>query len=306
VGSHAGYLIGDHMEKIIESDVSVIIPAYNEAHNIGKMVAHILVLHPDFEIIVIDDGSTDGTGEIAGEAGAIVYKHPYNIGNGAAIKSGIRIASGQVLVFMDADGQHDPADLGQLIQHFPEFDMVVGARPEGTQDSKIRALGNRIYNCLTSYVTNFAIRDLTSGFRAVKSDLARNLLYLLPNTHSYPTTLTLGMLRSGKSVKYVKINAQSRKTGKSDIRIIRDGVRFSMIIVRICTFYSPLKVFLPTSVGLFLVGLAYYGYTFFTAGRFTNMSALLFTTSILIFMLGLISEQISQMRFEKSEGDRFV
>ena len=294
------------MEKMREFDVSVIIPAHNEVHNIGKMVSHILALHPDFEIIVIDDGSTDGTGELAGEAGAIVYKHPYNIGNGAAIKSGIRIASGQVLVFMDADGQHDPADLDQLLQHFPEFDMVVGARPKGEQASKVRALGNRIYNRLASYVTNFPIQDLTSGFRAMKSDLARHLLYLLPNTYSYPTTLTLGMLRSGKSVKYVKINIQSRKVGKSDINIVKDGVRFFMIIVRICTFYSPLKIFLPISMCLFLTGLAYYGYTFFTSGRFTNMSALLFTTSILIFMLGLISEQISQMRFEKSEGDRFV
>ena len=214
------------MEKMEESDVSVIIPAHNEVRYIGNVVSNILVLHPDFKIIVIDDGSTDGTGDVAGEAGAIVYRHPYNIGNGAAIKSGIRLASGRVLVFMDADGQHDPGDLDRLIQHFPEFDMVVGARPEGTQDSKIRALGNRIYNRLASYVTNFAIRDLTSGFRAVKSDLARNLLYLLPNTYSYPTTLTLGLLRSGKSLKYVKINIQSRKTGKSDIRIIKDGVRF--------------------------------------------------------------------------------
>jgi glycosyltransferase involved in cell wall biosynthesis len=294
------------MEKTRESDISVIIPAHNEAHNVGQLVTHILALHPDFEIIVIDDGSTDGTGDVAREAGAIVYRHPYNIGNGAAIKSGIRIASGQVLVFMDADGQHDPADLEQLLQHFPEFDMVVGARPGGAQESKLRALGNRIYNKLASYVTNFPIQDLTSGFRAVKSDLARNLLYLLPNTYSYPTTLTLGMLRSGKSVKYIRINVKPRKVGKSDINVIKDGVRFFMIIVRICTFYSPLKVFLPTSVCLFLIGLAYYAYTFFTSGRFTNMSALLFTTSILIFMLGLISEQISQMRFEKSEGDKFI
>ena len=294
------------MEKTRESDISVIIPAHNEAHNVGQLVTHILALHPDFEIIVIDDGSTDGTGDVAREAGAIVYRHPYNIGNGAAIKSGIRIASGQVLVFMDADGQHDPADLEQLIQHFPEFDMVVGARPGGAQESNIRALGNRVYNKLASYVTNFPIQDLTSGFRAMKSGLARNLLYLLPNTYSYPTTLTLGMLRSGKSVKYIRINVKPRKVGKSDINVIKDGVRFFMIIVRICTFYSPLKVFLPTSVCLFLIGLAYYAYTFFTSGRFTNMSALLFTTAILIFMLGLISEQISQMRFEKSEGDRFV
>jgi glycosyltransferase involved in cell wall biosynthesis len=294
------------MEKTRELDISVIIPAHNEAHNIGQLVSHILALHPDFEIIVIDDGSTDGTGDVAREAGAIVYRHPYNIGNGAAIKSGVRIASGQVLVFMDADGQHDPADLDQLIENFPEFDMVVGARPGGAQESKIRALGNRIYNKLASYVTNFQVHDLTSGFRAMKSDLARNLLYLLPNTYSYPTTMTLGMLRSGKSVKYIRINVKPRKVGKSDINVIKDGVRFFMIIVRICTFYSPLKVFLPTSVCLFLIGLAYYAYTFFTSGRFTNMSALLFTTSILIFMLGLISEQISQMRFEKSEGDRFV
>jgi glycosyltransferase involved in cell wall biosynthesis len=294
------------MEKLRESDISVIIPAYNEVHNIGRLVSHILALHPDFEIIVIDDGSTDGTGDAAGEAGAVVYRHPYNIGNGAAVKSGVRIASGQVLVFMDADGQHEASDLDKLIQYFPEFDMVVGARPKGEQGSRFRAMGNRIYNYLASYVTNFPIQDLTSGFRAIKSDLARNLLYLLPNTYSYPTTMTLGILRSGKSVKYVNINIRSRKRGKSEIRIVKDGIRFFMIIIRICTFYSPLKVFLPMSMILFLTGLFYYGYTFFSSGRFTNMSALLFTTSILIFMLGLISEQISQMRFEKSEGDRFI
>ena len=289
-----------------ESEFSVIIPAYNEVEHIGDVVSRILALHPDFEVIVIDDGSTDGTGKVAREAGAIVYRHPYNIGNGAAIKSGIRIASGSVLVFMDADGQHQPADIDQLIQYFPAFDMVVGARSEGTQASKLRELGNRVYNRLASYVTNFRILDLTSGFRAIKSNLARNLLYLLPNTYSYPTTMTLGMLRSGKSVKYLTIDVQPRKTGNSKIHILKDGVRFFMIIVRICTFYSPLKIFLPVSAVLFLVGLLYYGYTFFASGRFTNMSALLFTTSILIFMLGLISEQISQMRFEKSEGDRFV
>lgn len=294
------------MEKMNESDVSVIIPAHNEARHVGHMVSWILTHHPNFEIIVIDDGSTDGTGDTAREAGAIVYRHPYNMGNGAAIKSGVRIASGRVLVFMDADGQHDPEDLAKLLQYFPEFDMVVGARSKYAQGSRMRALGNRIYNRLASYVTNFKIKDLTSGFRAVKAELARNLLYLLPNTYSYPTTLTLGMVRSGKSVKYVNIDVRPRKTGKSDIQIVKDGVRFFMIIVRICTFYSPLKVFLPMSVGLFLTGICYYAYTFFTSGRFTNMSALLFTTSILVFMLGLISEQISQMRFEKSEGDRFV
>ena len=209
-----------------ETEFSVIIPAYNEVEHIGDLVSDIKARHADFEVIVIDDGSTDGTGKVAREAGAIVYRHPYNIGNGAAIKSGVRIASGRVLVFMDADGQHRTTDLEQLIQYFPEFDMVVGARSEKTQESKLRELGNRVYNRLASYVTNFRILDLTSGFRAIKSDLARNLLYLLPNTYSYPTTMTLGMLRSGKSVKYVRIDAQPRKTGKSEIHILKDGVRF--------------------------------------------------------------------------------
>ena len=294
------------MEKTRESDISVIIPAHNEAHNIGQLVAHILALHPDFEIIVIDDGSTDGTGDAAREAGAIVYRHPYNIGNGAAIKSGIRIASGQIMVFMDADGQHDPEDLNKLIEHIPEFDMVVGARPKGDQASWVRSFGNRIYNRLASYVSKFNIQDLTSGFRAIKSDIAHNLLYLLPNTYSYPTTLTLGVLRTGRSVKYVPVKNQARKMGKSEVKIVRDGVRFFMIIIKICGLYSPLRIFFPVSFVMFYLGLGHYLYTFLTSGRFTNMSALLFTTSILIFMMGLISEQISQMRFERSEGDKFV
>ena len=288
-----------------KTEVSIIIPAYNEAQTIGKIVSDIRAIHPDFEIIVIDDGSSDGTGAVASDAGAMVYKHPYNIGNGAAIKSGIRIASGQVMVFMDADSQHDPEDLKKLIEHIPGFDMVVGARPKGEQASWIRAIGNSIYNRLASYVTKFRVEDLTSGFRAIKSDMAHNLLYLLPNTYSYPTTLTLGMIRAGRSIKYVRVKVLARETGKSSVKIVRDGVRFFMIITKICTLYSPLRIFLPISFGVFCTGLGYYLYTFFTAGRFTNMSALLFTTSILIFMLGLISEQISQMRFEKSEGNKF-
>ena len=289
-----------------KTEVSIIIPAYNEAQTIGKVISDIRALRPDFEIIVIDDGSSDGTGTVASDEGAMVYKHPYNIGNGAAIKSGIRIASGQIMVFMDADGQHDPEDIKKLIEHIPEFDMVVGARPKGDQASWVRALGNRGYNRLASYVSNFNIQDLTSGFRAIKSDIAHNLLYLLPNTYSYPTTLTLGVLRTGRSIKYVRIQSQARKMGKSEVKIVRDGVRFFMIITKICALYSPLRIFLPISFMMFCLGLGHYLYTFLTSGRFTNMSALLFTTSILIFMLGLISEQISQMRFERSEGDRFV
>ena len=284
--------------------VSIIIPTYNEAQNIGDVIKEIKMLYPDFEIVVINDGSTDDTGAVAKDAGALVYSHPYNIGNGAAVKSGIRFASGKILVFMDADGQHNPKDIAKLLEYFPDFDMVVGARPKGHHASWGRALGNWIYNRLASYVAKFPIKDLTSGFRAVKSDIAHNFLYLLPNTYSYPTTLTLGVLRSGRSVKYLPINTKKRKRGNSKIRIFQDGVRFFLIITKICALYSPLRIFLPISFIMFLLGLIWYLYTYFAQGRFTNMSALLFTTSVLIFLMGLISEQICQMRFERSEGDK--
>lgn len=284
-------------------DVTVIIPAFNEAATIANLVSRILEKYPEFEVLVVDDGSSDLTAECAREAGATVFSHPYNIGNGAAVKTGIRNASGAVLVFMDGDGQHQPDAIDDLLVHVGEYDMVVGSRTIGDQASIGRALGNKVYNWLASYVAKFKIEDLTSGFRAVKSEIARSLLYLFPNTYSYPTTITLGVLRGGRSVKYVPIRVKPRKSGSSQIQLLRDGIRFFMIILRICTLFSPLRVFLPVSLGVFSLGLSYYAYTFFAWGRFTNMSALLFTTSVLIFMMGLISDQICQMRFDRSEGE---
>lgn len=283
--------------------VSVILPAVNEAETIGNLVSGIKRLYPDFEVVVINDGSIDNTAEVAQKAGAHVYSHPYNIGNGAAIKSGIRVASGDILVFMDADGQHDPADIAGLLKHMPDYDMVVGARSVKDQASVGRAIGNKLYNWLASYVAKFRIQDLTSGFRAIKAKIARSLLYLIPNTYSYPTTLTLCVLRSGWALKYIPIKIKRRSAGKSSIRIIRDGVRFFMIITKICTLYSPLRIFLPVSFTIFMTGFLYYMYTLITYGRFTNMSALLLTTSIIVFMMGLISEQICQMRYERREAD---
>lgn len=289
-----------------DSKVSIIIPAYNEAQVIGDVIRKIMDLYPDFEIIVINDGSSDDTGTVAIDAGAIVYSHPYNIGNGAAMKSGVRIASGEILVLMDGDGQHDPEDIGKMLEYFPAYDMVVGARTKGHHSSWARALGNNIFNWLATYVSKFSVKDLTSGFRVIKSEIAHNLLYLLPNTYSYPTTLTLGTLRNGRSIKYVSLDIMARKKGKSKIRLFRDGIRFFMIITKICALYSPLRIFLPVSFLMFVTGLSYYAYTFVVWHRFTNMSALLLTTSIIIFMMGLVSEQISQMRFDRSEGDRFI
>jgi glycosyltransferase involved in cell wall biosynthesis len=284
-----------------EFKISVIIPAYNEVSTIGDIVSKIRTLYPDFEIIVINDGSTDETADVAKRAGAKVYSHPYNIGNGAAIKSGIRTASGDILVFMDADLQHNPEDIAVMLNYFPDYDMVVGSRSKKDQTSLGRALGNKIYNWLASYVAKFDVQDLTSGFRAIKSDIAKQFLYLLPNSYSYPATLTLGVLRTGRALKYIPITVKVRKAGKSNINIFKDGVRFFMIIVKICTLFSPFRIFLPVSLFMFCLGLSYYMYTFFAWRRFTNMSALLFTTSIIIFMMGLISEQICQMRFERRE-----
>ena len=207
---------------------------------------------------------------------------------------------------MDGDGQHNPQDIARLLEYFPEFDMVVGARSLSDQASLGLALGNKIYNWFAYYVAKFSIKDLTSGFRAVKSNVARNFLYLLPNTYSYPTTLTLGTLRSGMSVKYVPVRIKKRETGTSNIKMVSDGVRFFMIITRICTLYSPMRVFLPVSFVMFLLGVANYIYTFIMRSSFTNMSVFLFVTAIIIFMMSLISEQICQMRFERRGADRRV
>ena len=289
-----------------ETRVSIIIPAYNESGNIENIVSDIKVLYPAYEIIVINDGSTDNTAAEAQRAGAKVFSHPYNIGNGAAIKSGIRVATGDILVFMDGDGQHSPEAIASLIEHIPQYDMVVGARSTGDQASLGRALGNKAYNWFASYVAKFPIKDLTSGFRAVKSNIAKSFVYLLPNTYSYPATITLGVLRGGMSVKYVPIKMRKRKTGKSNLKIVHDGVRFFMIITKICTLYSPMRVFLPVSFLMFMLGVINYLYTFIMRSRFTNMSVFLFVTGIIIFMMSLISEQICQMRFERRATDRPV
>jgi hypothetical protein len=192
-----------------------------------------------------------------------------------------------------------------MLQYLPDYDMVVGARSKKSQVSLFRGIGNRMLNWLAGYVAKFKVQDLTSGFRAVKAEIANSLLYLLPNTYSYPTTMTLGVLRNGRSLKYLPVKVQKRRKGKSNISIFRDGVRFFMIITKICALYSPFRIFLPVSFFIFLIGFFYYIYTYITSGRFTNMSALLFTTAIIVFFMGIISEQISQMRFERSERNRY-
>ena len=281
-------------------EVTILLPAYNEEQSIGRTILEIKELYPEYEIFVVDDGSTDRTQEEAVKAGAHVWSHPHNIGNGAAIKTGLRYASGDWIVMMDADGQHKPADIAKLLENKDKYDMVVGARSKGSETSLHRDLANFIYNGLASYVTKFKVQDLTSGFRLIKNETVGKYIYLLPNTFSYPSTLTMAYLRSGLSLKYVPIQTKARK-GKSKIKLFQDGIRFFLIITKIATLFSPFRIFLPVSLTFFMTGLLYYLFTYLTAGRFTNMSALLFSSSIIIFMMGLISEQISQMRYDRVE-----
>lgn len=284
--------------------LSIVLPAKNESAAIGSTVAGIRQQYPDtaeVEVLVVNDGSSDDTAAVAQAAGARVVHHPYSKGNGAAIKTGARAAQGEVLVFMDADGQHDPADIPRLLDQLSQgHDMVVGARQKGSQASVGRGLANGLYNRLASWMTGHKVEDLTSGFRAVRADKFREFLYLLPNGFSYPTTSTMAFFRAGYSVAYVPIHA-AKRIGKSHIRLLRDGTRFLLIIFKIGTLFSPLKIFAPVALVMFLLGTGWYGWTFFTLHRFTNMSALLYTGSVMTFMMGLISEQITALMYKDAK-----
>ncbi|MDM1491242.1 glycosyltransferase family 2 protein [Acinetobacter indicus] len=281
--------------------VSIVLPAKNESAAIGQTIAQIQLLQLAHEVIVVNDGSTDQTKQVVESAGAKVVTHPYSKGNGAAIKTGARTATGDIIVFMDADGQHDPQDIPRLIEKIEQgYDLVVGARQKGSQASVGRSIANALYNSLATYMTEQKVEDLTSGFRAVRADKFREFLYLLPNGFSYPTTSTMAFFRAGYSVTYVPIHA-AKRIGKSHIQPLKDGVRFFLIIFKIATLFSPLKMFLPIAILLFMMATGWYGYTLWDAGRFTNMSALLYTGSIMIFLMGLISEQVTALMYKDSD-----
>lgn len=283
-------------------DVSVIIPVFNEAQNLGQLLDRLKSVRLSAaEVIVVDDGSTDASAEIAEKSGARVVRHPVNIGNGAAIKNGIRAARGRLLVLMDGDGQHQPEDIPKLLAGLGRYHMVVGARAKGSRLRFHRYAANILYNAFASYVTNFKIADLTSGFRALSRKDALKFLDLLPNTFSSPSTLTLAFLRSGLPVQYVPIQTLYR-SGQSKISLIADGIRFFLIITKIATLFSPFRVFLPVSAFFFLTGIGYYLYTYITEGRFTNMAVFLLTTGVIIFMMGLVSEQIALLRMEQRQA----
>lgn len=281
--------------------VSIILPARNEARGLSTLLPNLRLLMPAAEIIVVDDGSNDSTAEICESHGVKRVAHLYSIGNGAAVKTGARTAKSEILIFMDADAQHDPADVPRLLAKLDEgYDMVVGARESDTHAGTHRALGNSVFNWLASWMVHHKVDDLTSGFRAVRADKFRKFIHLLPNGFSYPTTITMSFFRAGFMVGYLPIRAKLR-LGTSHLNPMRDGMRFLLIIIRIGTLYSPFKLFLPVSLSFFLVGLSYYAYTYISYSRFSNMSALMLTTAILTFLIGVISEQITALHFKDSE-----
>ena len=279
------------------SSVSIIVPAYNEAHAISGLVTALRAASPWHEIIVVDDGSKDETAAHAAAAGATVVKHPYNKGNGAAVKTGIRRATGEFVLIVDGDGQHKPEDAQRLVSRLGEYDLVIGARSTGTQATHARRFGNSALNWLASYLTDREIPDLTSGFRAARREHLREFLHLLPNGFSTPTTTTLAFIKAGYNVAFEPVEARQR-AGQSKIRLARDGTKFLMIILRIVTLFSPLKVFLPLSILPFALGLAYAAWTIYFEMHVTNTSVLLITLSVIVFLVGLVSEQISALRFE--------
>jgi glycosyltransferase involved in cell wall biosynthesis len=277
--------------------ISVILPAKNEAAALAGVLARIRATLPEADIVVVDDGSTDDTAAVARAAGARVHSHPVSLGNGAAIKSGARVALGETLVFLDADGQHPPEAIPQLLAKLDQgYEMAVGARDRSGQANAGRAFANGFYNRFASWVSNFQIMDLTSGFRAVRAEKFRHFLALLPNTFSYPTTITMAFLKMGFPIVYVPVDVAQR-VGKSHISPLKDGVRFVMIIFKIATLFSPMKLFLPASALLTVLGFVNYAYTYFTDGRFTNMSALLFSTAVIVFFVGLLAEQVCALTY---------
>ena len=286
--------------------LSVIIPVYNEEQIIGtviKEVYNVLGSGDDVEVIVVDDGSTDRTAQVIGETGARIIKHPYRKGNGAAIKTGIRNASGDVFVFMDGDGQHNPQDIPRLLEPIGDYDLVIGARTKKSESPRYRKLANAVYNVFASYLTNFQVEDLTSGFRAIKADLARKCCHLLPNTFSYPSTMTLALINAGYSVKYVPVRVSQRQTGSSKINPLQDGFRFLVIMIRIAVLFNPLKVFMPLGFLVFSPGFLYAMYRILTWQKiFTQPIVVSVSVGALIFALGLISEQIALLRMAQFES----
>jgi glycosyltransferase involved in cell wall biosynthesis len=279
-------------------EITVVIPAKNEEQGLRRVLPLLIQILPKAELIVVDDGSTDATAAASREMGAKVVSHPYSKGNGAAIKTGARNATRDIILCMDADSQHDPGQIRILVDKYYEgYHMVVGARNRSAQASAARAFGNFVYNRLSSWVVGHKVADLTSGFRIINREKFIRFIDLLPNGFSYPTTITMAFFKVGYSVGYVDVRVDQR-IGKSHLSVTKDGIRFLLIIFKIATLHSPLKIFLPFSLLHLILGTGYYVYTFLTYHQFRNMSLLMISLGFVIFLMGLLSEQITALYYK--------
>jgi glycosyltransferase involved in cell wall biosynthesis len=298
----------DTMPQQWPFSVSVIIPARNESQSIGRVVHGVLEHVPDAEVIVIDDASTDDTPEQAARAGALVVRRPYNIGNGAGVKTGVRHATGDVVVVIDADGQHNPAEIPHLLQYMDSYDMVIGTRDRAGQQNAMRWLGNSLLNWLGSYVAGMPMEDLTSGFRAMRRSIMLEFVALLPNQFSWPTTSAMAFAKAGYHIRFEPVGVRPRAAGRSSQKLIKNFFKFLMIIFKIVSLFSPVRVYTPVAITMFILGLISFGLGFFLGPepfrlKIPGSAVVLFTGSLIVFMFGLLAEQIANLWFKGQNRD---
>lgn len=285
------------MKSIVES-VSIVIPAYQERAAIGDVVSAVLKvvasLSCEYEVIVVDDGSTDGTGDAARKAGAHVLVHPYNKGYGASLKTGIRFASNRTVIFLDADGQHDPDDIPRLLAGRTGFDMVVGARKGMAGSPLWRQPGKLFLKWLVNNLTGHSIPDFNSGYRALDREMALRFLPIMPDGFSFSTTSTIAAFKGGYLVQYLPIQV-AKRIGTSTVTAA-DGFRTIMLIIRLVTLFAPLRVFLPISAVTFLIGLIFTVYGYVHTGEASVKGLISLLAAVQFFLFGVMVDQVVAVR----------
>ncbi|MDZ7859562.1 MAG: glycosyltransferase family 2 protein [Candidatus Krumholzibacteriota bacterium] len=278
--------------------ISIVIPAYNEEDGLVRALGGLMPMATDkgWEVIVVNDGSSDRTADVVLQHEAKLVSHPYNKGYGASLKTGIRNAAGQIIVIMDSDGQHDAADIEKLLIHMENYEMVVGAR---SKDVLIRAPGKKLLSIVANFLTGIKIPDLNSGFRAFYKDTVKSFMHFCPNGFSFSTTITLAFLREGFGVKYIPIEAEARVGRTSSVKFFRDGYKAFLLIIRVIVLFNPLKVFVPASLGLFFLGVLFTLYGIIAFGRAPNTGILIILSSVILFFMGILADQVSSIRRER-------
>jgi glycosyltransferase involved in cell wall biosynthesis len=283
-----------------QSNISIIIPAFNEEEVIGSVVQSIHSAFPDSEIIVVNDGSTDNTAAELSKSGVIILNHDLNRGYGASLKTGARAARRDYVLFCDGDGQHSVEDVRRLMNECDGYDLVVGARKSDSHRPFLRRPGKFVMRKYSEFLAGTKIPDLNSGLRIFKRDTLMRYLHLMPDGFSFSTTSTFTMIKSNRKYKYIPITVQKR-IGKSSVRQLKHGPQALMLMLRLAVLFEPLKLFLWIAGILFILSLASLAIDMCSAGGFSDTTVILSIATIIIFMSGLLCDQVSAMRREKHE-----